>query len=102
MCSPTTGLPLNNGTVLRIRKPSQPDAKQQHLYDNLGIDWRTAFPAIKTTTTPCRLCSAFGAPPQVLCTFTARREKLGWISWKPHGSGIELIALPECLKKADC
>jgi len=25
----------------------------------------------------------------------------GWISWKPHGSGIELIALPESLKKAD-
>ncbi len=25
----------------------------------------------------------------------------GRISWKPHGSGIELIALPESLKMAD-
>lgn len=51
-CLVTTVLPLNTGTVLRIRKPSQPDAEQQHLYDKLGIDWKAAFPAIKTTTTP--------------------------------------------------
>jgi transposase len=51
-CLVTTVLPLNTGTVLRIRKPSQPDAQQQHLYDKLGIDWKAAFPAIKTTTTP--------------------------------------------------
>ncbi len=49
-CLVTTVLPLNTGTVLRIRKPSQPDAEQQHLYDKLGIDWKAAFPAIKTTT----------------------------------------------------
>ena len=51
-CLVTTVLPLNTGTILRIRKPSQPDAEQQHLYDKLGIDWKAAFPAIKTTTTP--------------------------------------------------
>ena len=49
-CLVTTVLPLNTGTILRIRKPSQPDAQQQHLYDKLGIDWKAAFPAIKTTT----------------------------------------------------
>jgi hypothetical protein len=46
-CLVTTVLPPNTGTVLRIRKPSQPDAEQQHLYDNLGIDSKAAFPAIK-------------------------------------------------------
>jgi len=50
-CLVTTVLPLNTGTVLRIRKPSQPDAEQQRLYDKLGINWKAAFPAIKTTTT---------------------------------------------------
>ena len=49
-CLVTTVLPLTTGAVLRIRKPSQPDAQQQHLYDKLGIDWKAAFPAIKTTT----------------------------------------------------
>jgi hypothetical protein len=43
---------LKTSTVLRIRKPSQPDAEQQHLYDKLGIDWKAAFPSIKSTTTP--------------------------------------------------
>jgi len=51
-CVVTTVLPLKTGAVLRIRKPSQPDAEQQRLYDKLGIDWKAAFPAIKTTTTP--------------------------------------------------
>jgi hypothetical protein len=43
---------LKTGTVLRIRKPSRPDAEQQRLDDKLGIDWKAAFPAIKSTTTP--------------------------------------------------
>jgi hypothetical protein len=43
-CLVTTVLPLNTGTVLRIRKPSQPDAEQQNLYDNLGIDSKAGLP----------------------------------------------------------
>jgi len=48
----TTVLPLKDGRVLRIRKPSQPDAEQKLVYDKLGIDWKAAFPAIKTFAKP--------------------------------------------------
>ena len=44
----TTALPLKDGRVLRIRKPSQPDPEQSLLYQKLHIDWKTAFRPIKS------------------------------------------------------
>lgn len=44
----TTVLPLKTRQILRIRKPSQPDAEQKRIYEKLGIDWKSAFPTIKT------------------------------------------------------
>ena len=44
----TTRLKLKNGRILKIRKPSLPDAEQQRVYDILGIDWKHAFPPIKS------------------------------------------------------
>ncbi len=44
----TTRLTLKDGRVIRIRKPSLPDAAQQEVYHRLGIDWRTAFKPVKT------------------------------------------------------
>lgn len=49
-CLVTTVLPLKNNSVLRIRKPSRPDAEQQRVYDLLGINWKTSYPTIKTST----------------------------------------------------
>jgi len=48
----TTVLPLQTGQVLRVRKPSLPDAEQKLIYDKLGIDWKAAFPAIKSFANP--------------------------------------------------
>jgi len=31
-----------------MSQPSAPDAEQQQVYDMLGIDWRQAFPAVKS------------------------------------------------------
>ncbi len=44
----TTRLPLKNGNLLRIRKPSLPDSEQSAVYDKLGIDWRGMCPVRKT------------------------------------------------------
>ena len=44
----TTRLPLADGRVINIRKPSQPDAEQKRVYQMLGIDWKAAFPTKKT------------------------------------------------------
>ena len=44
----TTRLKLSCGRIIQIRKPSLPDAEQQRVYDMLGIDWRQAFPAVKS------------------------------------------------------
>ncbi len=48
----TTALPLHDGRVLRIRKPSQPDPEQALLYQKLGIDWKAAFAPLKTFAKP--------------------------------------------------
>lgn len=44
----TTRLTLTDARVIRIRKPSLPDAAQQEVYHRLGIDWRRAFDPVKT------------------------------------------------------
>jgi len=44
----TTRLTLTDARVIRIRKPSLPDAAQQEVYHRLGIDWRRAFEPVKT------------------------------------------------------
>ncbi|MCX6873528.1 MAG: hypothetical protein NTW21_06935 [Verrucomicrobia bacterium] len=36
----TTRLPLTDGRVVEVRKPSRPDAEQALVYQRLGIDWR--------------------------------------------------------------
>ena len=48
----TTRLPLKNGRVVYVRKPSLPDAGQEQVYRKLGIDWRTAFPPVRTEVNP--------------------------------------------------
>jgi len=44
----TTRLPLKNGRIINLRKPSLPDAAQAHVYKLLGIDWKAACPPRKT------------------------------------------------------
>lgn len=43
----TTRLPLEDGRVIEIRKPSLPDTEQAQVYARLGIDWRGVYPARK-------------------------------------------------------
>ena len=43
----TTRLPLEDGRVIEVRKPSRPDAEQALVYQHLGIDWKQACPARK-------------------------------------------------------
>jgi transposase len=43
----TTRLPLVDGRVIEVRKPSRPDAEQALVYQRLGIDWKKACPARK-------------------------------------------------------
>lgn len=44
----TTRLPLRDGRVVNIRKPSMPDAAQARVYEILGIAWKESYPAQKT------------------------------------------------------
>jgi transposase len=43
----TTRLPLVDGRVIELRKPSKPDLEQEQVYQRLGIEWRKACPARK-------------------------------------------------------
>lgn len=43
----TTRLPLTDGRVVEVRKPSRPDAEQALVYQRLGIDYKQACPARK-------------------------------------------------------
>ncbi len=44
----TTRLPIKDGSLIRIRKPSIPDTEQAAVYAKLGIDWRSMCPVTKT------------------------------------------------------
>lgn len=44
----TTRLPLEGGREISIRKPSQPDATQERIYQLLRINWKQAYPSRKT------------------------------------------------------
>jgi len=48
----TTSLPLSDGRILHIRKPSLPDPEQALVYQKLGIDWKASFPPLKTFLKP--------------------------------------------------
>ena len=43
---------LRAGDIVVLDKPSEPDEEQQHIYTQLGIDWKRAYPARKTEVTP--------------------------------------------------
>jgi transposase len=55
----STRLPLADGRIVTVRKPSVPDAGQAQLFGMLGIDWKRMCPATKTEIKRQRLCSAF-------------------------------------------
>jgi transposase len=44
----STRLPLADGRVIIIRRPSQPDDEQKRVYQMFAIDWKAAFPIKKT------------------------------------------------------
>ena len=44
----STRLPLEDGRIVTVRKPSLPDAEQIRVYKILGIDWKRACPAVKS------------------------------------------------------
>lgn len=44
----STRLPLQDGRIVTVRKPSLPDAEQTRVYQILGIDWKRACPAVKS------------------------------------------------------
>jgi transposase len=44
----STRLPLKDGRILTIRKPSKPDAEQALVYQMLGIDWKKMCPMSKS------------------------------------------------------
>jgi len=46
----STLLPLEDGRVLQIRKPSVPDPEQTSVFQKLGIDWKALSPCTKSIT----------------------------------------------------
>jgi len=44
----STRLPLEDGRIVTVRKPSLPDAEQARVYKILGIDWKRGCPAVKS------------------------------------------------------
>lgn len=44
----STQLPLKDGSIVQIRKPSVPDAEQQLVFQRLGIDWKAKALCSKT------------------------------------------------------
>jgi transposase len=39
----STRVPLQDGRIITMRKPSNPDAEQARIYTALGIDWKAAY-----------------------------------------------------------
>jgi len=48
----STRLPLADGRVITVRKPSVPDAEQAQIFRILGVDWKALCPATKTEIKP--------------------------------------------------
>ena len=48
----STRLPLADGRVIIVRKPSVPDAEQAQILRILGVDWKALCPATKTEIKP--------------------------------------------------
>ena len=48
----STRLPLADGRVIIVRKPSVPDAEQAQIFRLLGVDWKALCPATKTEIKP--------------------------------------------------
>jgi len=44
--------PLSDGRTAHIRKTSVPDAEQALVYKILGVDWKKAFPTVKSVFNP--------------------------------------------------
>jgi transposase len=44
----STRLPLEDGRIVTIRKPSNPDAEQARIYTALGIDWKSAYAPVRS------------------------------------------------------
>lgn len=49
-CLVSTTLPLSDGRILQIRKPSVPDPEQALVFQRLGIDYKSACPVSKSIT----------------------------------------------------
>ena len=47
-CLVSTCLPMKDGTVIQVRKPSVPDPEQAQILQQLGIDWKRACPVMKS------------------------------------------------------
>lgn len=48
----STRLPLEDGRIVIIRKPSNPDAEQSRIYTALGIDWKSVYTPIRSEVHP--------------------------------------------------
>jgi hypothetical protein len=57
---------LADKRVLEIRKPSQPDAEQARIYQLLGVDWKAAYPTVKTYRQKLRQAPPKEKEPTVL------------------------------------
>jgi hypothetical protein len=92
----STLLPLEDGRVLQIRKPSVPDPEQTSVFQKLGIDWKTLSPCTKSITKSTRLCSAFESNTPILCGKTTTHKKLGltcdpWLHKMTNAVGIYFL-----------
>tara|TARA_B100001094_G_C18159527_1_gene788434 strand:- start:76 stop:1875 length:1800 start_codon:yes stop_codon:yes gene_type:complete len=44
----STILPLKDGIIMQVRKPSVPDSEQARIFQQMGVDWKQACPAQKS------------------------------------------------------